>query len=195
MIYSDVIYGAVPTSEITLNKNELLARIGMGNEFDLDKLKPYIDKLDEVIIYKYAYTEVDLQINDTVCDFGFVATDSKALSCTLAGSKKAYILAVTLGIDVDRLIAKSNIQSPAEAYYIDAIASCAAESLAEYIYEKLSSHKECTHRFSPGYADLPLQIQPKLLERLNAYKAVGITLTDELLMIPTKSITTIIGIK
>lgn len=195
MSYNDVIYGTVPASEIELNKNELLARVGMGNEFDLNTVTPYINKLNEAIVYKYAFSEVDLKINGTSCDLGFIATESKALSRALTGSKKVYIFAVTLGMDVDRLIARSNIQSATDAYFIDAIASCAAESLAEYVYEKLSSQNECTHRFSPGYSDLSLQIQPKLLERLNAYKTLGITLTDELLMIPTKSITAIIGIK
>ena len=50
-------------------------------------------------------------------------------------------------------------------------------------------------RFSPGYGDFDLKYQKDILEYLDANKKIGISLTDSLMMIPTKSITAIIGIK
>ena len=49
-------------------------------------------------------------------------------------------------------------------------------------------------RFSPGYGDFPLAAQPGLFRLLGVQKRIGITLTDSLLMIPTKSVTAVIGI-
>ncbi len=49
-------------------------------------------------------------------------------------------------------------------------------------------------RFSPGYGDLPLALQPDLLHFLNAQRWVGITVGKTLLMSPMKSVTAIMGI-
>lgn len=49
-------------------------------------------------------------------------------------------------------------------------------------------------RFSPGYGDLPLALQPDLLNFLNAQRWVGITVGETLLMSPMKSVTAIMGI-
>ncbi|HQE70821.1 MAG TPA: hypothetical protein PK071_06860, partial [Atopobiaceae bacterium] len=48
--------------------------------------------------------------------------------------------------------------------------------------------------FSPGYGDLPLAVQPVLLSSVDAQRRLGISLTDTLLMVPTKSITAVTGI-
>jgi len=50
-------------------------------------------------------------------------------------------------------------------------------------------------RFSPGYGDLPLSIQPQMISATNANKYLHISVNESLLMIPQKSITAIIGIR
>ena len=52
-----------------------------------------------------------------------------------------------------------------------------------------------TPRFSPGYGDLSLDLQTDLIRITEAQKHIGITLSENLIMIPTKSVTAIIGIK
>ena len=49
-------------------------------------------------------------------------------------------------------------------------------------------------RFSPGYGDFPLSVQKDLLGGLEAGKRLGITLTEGGLMMPSKSVTAVIGI-
>ena len=49
-------------------------------------------------------------------------------------------------------------------------------------------------RFSPGYGDFPLSCQEGLLNGLQAGKRIGITLTEGSLMMPSKSVTAVIGI-
>ena len=51
-----------------------------------------------------------------------------------------------------------------------------------------------TDRFSPGYGDLPLSLQPEILSLTDATRRLGITLTESLLMVPSKSVTAIVGI-
>ena len=48
-------------------------------------------------------------------------------------------------------------------------------------------------RFSPGYGDFPLEFQRNIGDLLQMAKNIGITLTDSLLMMPSKSVTAVIG--
>ena len=50
-------------------------------------------------------------------------------------------------------------------------------------------------RYSPGYGDLPLAFQQDLFRALDCERRLGLTLTDSLLMVPSKSVTAIIGMK
>ena len=49
-------------------------------------------------------------------------------------------------------------------------------------------------RFSPGYGDFPLSVQKGILDGLEAGKRIGITLTEGFLMMPSKSVTAVIGV-
>ena len=58
----------------------------------------------------------------------------------------------------------------------------------------IGENKKTKPRFSPGYGDLPIEIQPKILTVLSADKTLGITLNESYLMTPVKSITAIMGV-
>ena len=49
-------------------------------------------------------------------------------------------------------------------------------------------------RYSPGYGDLPLASQRFLFDALQISKKIGVTLTENCLMLPMKSITGIVGL-
>ena len=49
-------------------------------------------------------------------------------------------------------------------------------------------------RFSPGYGDFSLSCQSAVLDALDAGKHLGIKLTDSFLMMPSKSVTAVIGV-
>ena len=61
--------------------------------------------------------------------------------------------------------------------------------------QMISKELDTTKRFSPGYSDFPLEFQRVLLAYLDAKNTVGIDLTDKILMVPSKSITAVLGIK
>ena len=105
------------------------------------------------------------------------------------------MFAVTLGSAVDRLLLKYSRISPASAFIADALSSAYAEAAADRAQEILDTMAKTKVRFSPGYGDLPLEIQPDILEMINAGKLLSITLTDSLLMKPQKTITAIAGIE
>ena len=49
-------------------------------------------------------------------------------------------------------------------------------------------------RFSPGYGDFKIENQPEFLKATDSMRRCAVTLTDSLLLTPSKSITGIIGI-
>ena len=195
MIYPDIKFEAISSEEIVIDTLELASRIGAGLNYSNEKIALCTESFNKAANYKYAYVEIPVKVAQSVCDFGFAKVESGNLSELLCGCDKAFLLAVSAGIGVDRLITRLEATSKADAFFTDSIASAAIESFCDYINEKICKGLNCTKRFSPGYGDVPLTFQKDLLERLNSPSSVGISLNSSLLMSPMKSITAIIGIK
>ena len=195
MMNNDVIFGTVPFENVAISEREVMARIGAKADLEDENIARIFSKLADTACYRYAYTRVSVCVDGNTCNLGFASVNSSSLSRVLSDSSEAFIIAVTAGLDVDRLISRAMIQNKAEAFLIDGIASAAVESLADHIQRKICEGIDLTKRFSPGYADFPLEFQASLLERLNAERTLGIRLSKDLLMTPMKSITAIIGIK
>ena len=192
----DVVYGTVPTAEIEINKNELAQRLGTDRAFEHSAIDLCLNDFNQVANYRYAYVLTPVNfVGENICDLGFGNIVSKNLFENLHGCNSAIVLAVTTGLGVDRLLKKLSVVSQARHFITDGIASAAAESLCDYMDNLLRKGNKIPHRFSPGYGDLSLQIQPDLLTILNSSKNVGITLNNSLLMTPVKSITAIMGVK
>lgn len=193
MIINDVIYGTIESKLLPINENEIIARI--GQKLDDGSLQYYLNLVNSVAVYRYAYVRTNVSISGRICNLGFSNVESDALAKVFTGCNEAIVMVVSLGTEVDRLITRLNVQDPADAYIVDGIASAMVESLANYVNSIICEGISATKRFSPGYGDFPLEFQIPLLERLNAYHTTGVTLNESLLMIPMKSISAVIGIK
>ncbi len=187
--------GIVETEKITINEIELANRLKTKVGFTSEEIEKCKQELLKVIEYKYAYVKVpvDLSIENYV-NLDFVDFNSKNLYKNLSGCKEAYVFSVTVGIGVDRLLSRLNLLSQSRHFITDALSSAAVESFCDYVNEMLAKNKITKPRFSPGYGDLPLEIQPDILKVLSADKTLGITLNESLFMTPVKSITAIMGV-
>ena len=139
-----------------------------------------------------------LERDGGILDLGFARTDSKDLRRHLEGCGEVLLFACTAGAEMDRRIARAKLQSPAKGLLMHAIGAQQVEGGCDRLCERLKerfSEKQLTDRFSPGYGDLPLEMQRDVMEALDCAGILGITLTDSLLMIPGKSVTGIIGMK
>ena len=68
------------------------------------------------------------------------------------------------------------------------------DNAEELIRQELAPGEELISRYSPGYGTFPLSAQRELLALLDAPLSVGVSLTDTMLMVPSKSVSAIIGI-
>lgn len=115
----------------------------------------------------------------------------------LDGCEKAIVICATLGAEIDRLIRVSQISDMAKAVVLDSLASVAVEQLCskidELIAEKYPEYY-MTFRFSPGYGDYPVELQPVILNMLDAPRKIGLTANENYLLAPSKSVTAVTGL-
>lgn len=131
---------------------------------------------------------------------GETLVHSADLEKNLQGCNEMILLAATVGLPFDRLLARYTRLSPARALCLQAIGTERVEALCDTLQEELRKEINATGqhlrpRFSPGYGDLPLELQRDVFSLLQPEKHLGLTLRDSLLMSPTKSVTAITGIE
>lgn len=129
-------------------------------------------------------------------DMGFAKLESAALAKNLIGCGTACVFAATVGMNADRLISRYSRLSPAKALMFDAIGTERIESLCDAFCDDVrGEYGSIRPRFSPGYGDLPLELQTDLFKVLDCQHLIGLTLNDSMLMSPSKSVTAIVGLK
>ena len=117
----------------------------------------------------------------------------------LAGCNRAILLAVTLGSGVDAQIRRAGVGDIAASVASDALGSALAEQAADAAEAELKQQaakegKYLTGRFSPGYGDWDIAVQPLVAAALDTVRKAGLCVTDTNLMTPRKSVTAILGV-
>ncbi|MBQ9460331.1 MAG: hypothetical protein IJU51_00215 [Clostridia bacterium] len=195
MTYSDIKIITASPDDFEINRNELAQRLRCDRNSQIVLPESCTAAFNSAVRYKCAYIRTSVELNEYICDFGFMKIPSRDLYRNLTGCSEAFVMAFTTGIAVDRLLARLNITSQAEHFITDALSSAAIESFCDYACRIIRENTGCVPRFSPGYGDLDITFQEPLLSRLSARETLGITLNSAFLMTPVKSITAIMGIK
>ena len=117
----------------------------------------------------------------------------------LADCRSAYLVCGTLGTGFDAFQRRVSATSGVDALIVQAIGAALIEKLMDAveaeIHRELQPNETLVSRYSPGYGNFPLAAQRELLSLLDAPRKVGVSLTDTLLMVPSKSVSAIIGVK
>lgn len=130
---------------------------------------------------------------------GPLSLTSRHLARHLRGCRHAYLFCATLGAGVDALQRRYAQTSGADALLAQAVGAALIETWCDTCEAKLLAEpavagETLRFRFAPGYGDLPLALQRELLDVLDSPRHAGIVLSPDLLMIPSKSISAIIGV-
>ena len=126
-----------------------------------------------------------------------VVLPGKLAESVLRDCGQAALLVCTLGAAFDARVRAAQARDMAEAVMLDALGSAWVEDgcdVAERLIAARFPGKFLTDRFSPGYGDLPLTVQPDILAATDAGRQLGVQATDSCLMLPQKTVTAIIGI-
>ncbi len=130
---------------------------------------------------------------------GGIIFRSKELSSYMRGAVEICAFLVTIGSGIEEEASSyMNSGDHLGGYLLDRIGSFAVESLAKNVEDGLrhsqsSRDLSVSMRFSPGYCDWPIEDQFKLTEIID-FAGIGVTLTENCMMIPKKSITAIVGV-
>lgn len=156
-------------------------------------------KLAESIQPKYVYRAFPLEQTDDgiVLRGGGVTLTGGLAAKMLQTCDAAALLCCTLGMEFEQRLRALERRDMGEAVILDACGSAWVESGCDAAEAEIAARFEgryLTDRFSPGYGDLPLSLQPSVLAALDAEKRLGIHLSDSFLMTPSKSVTAVIGI-
>lgn len=110
---------------------------------------------------------------------------------------QAVLLACTLGTRFETLLRAEQVRDMARAVILDACGSALVEAGCDQAERELTlrmPNRYLTDRFSPGYGDLPLSLQPELCSALDTQRRLSLYVTESFLMTPSKSVTAIIGL-
>lgn len=162
----------------------------------LDRLEPVVRA---VIRPCYVYRETTVEQDEQGVRLGCMSVPltGRSVAEHLKGCDKAIVFAATLSSGADKLIRRLAVTDVAESLAADSLCSAAIETVCDLAEEEIFSRINApyrTWRFSPGYGDLPLELQKDLLEALNAQRRIGLSVTENSLLVPVKSVTAIIGI-
>lgn len=126
-----------------------------------------------------------------------ITLPGQSASRMLAQCRQAVLLACTLGVGFESLLRAEQARNMSRAVMLDACGSAWVESGCDAAEGEIRNRFPAlylTDRFSPGYGDLPLDLQPAICAALDARRRLGIHVTESLLMNPSKSVTAVIGL-
>jgi len=174
--------------------------IGGADEELLTLLRDCVAEAESRLTYQVCYRELPVSVADRICDLGVFRVASTDLCRYLADCDSVILFAATVGLELDRLIARYGRIAPARALLMQAFGAERIEALcdsfcAELAQEKEQKGKRVLPRYSPGYGDFSLEAQRQIFSVLDCSRQIGLSLNESLLMSPTKSVTAVVGIK
>ncbi len=148
---------------------------------------------------KYIYECYDLTKESNVIKLlnTSISLTGKDIYKHLNNCNQCVLMATTLGINIDKNINYYFKENITKAIIFDACATAFIESLCDYVEVEIKkdiNSDNLTSRFSPGYGDLSINIQPIIINQLDAYRRIGLAVNESLILIPKKSVTAIIGV-
>ena len=165
---------------------------GVPDEMTEALLREIIREAEPTLDPRVCYLECPVSISGDTVDFGVCRANSRDLASHLEGYRSAVLFAATIGAKADLTISRYARFSPAKELLADAYFTERIEALCNTFTARFNRPDR---RFSPGYGDLPLEFQRTLFAVLDCPRSIGLTLGETLLMMPTKSVTAVIGRK
>ena len=191
-----------------VNRREIYRYLGYRGQLPDDTVCQMVEEvLQEILrVIKpknvYQSYECSVQNGEVILQNGIqkegIVFRSRNLADNLAQCHKVILVAATLGVEADKLIGRYEIMNMAKASVAQACSAACIEAYCNLLQEEIRKQAldegfYLRPRFSPGYGDLPLEAQKTFFSCVECTKRLGLTLTDSLLMYPTKSVTAFIG--
>lgn len=177
---------------LTLDRAEVLRYMGhAGGDADIvEAAQRAMDRIVEIAQPRWKWI---------VCTPDALPLSGNDIRRHLDGCDRMAVLCATLGAAVDREIRRTGHRSMLDALALDAAAGDAIEKVCDAAEDEIRMQFGqdgyfVTGRFSPGYGDLPIDLQRDLLALCDAPRRIGLSATPSNLLTPGKSVTALLGI-
>ena len=178
---------------LTLDRTEVLRYMGQhaGDDDQIAQTADWaIQRITEIAAPRWKWVE---------CDLDALPLSGGDIQRHLAGCDRMIVLCATLGAAVDREIRLIEHRSMLRALALDAAAGDAIEKVCDAAEDEIRLHygqagRYVTGRYSPGYGDLPMTIQPDILTLCDTARRIGLSVTQTNILTPRKSVTALLGI-
>ena len=109
---------------------------------------------------------------------------------------EVVFLCGTIGAEFDAWQRRLSVTSAADTLLSQQIGLAAVEKVMDELENEVKVKVEgeglkLRPRRSPGYGDLPLDLSREIINRLDATKKIGVSITESDLLVPSKSVTAI----
>lgn len=120
-------------------------------------------------------------------------------SSALAKATACAVMTCTIGLAFERKALQLAVTDGVASLIYDSVGSSLVESCADdcerAVRDLGASHGLCAgQRMSPGYGEIPLSLSREIVRTLDAGKRLGVAVTESDMLVPTKSITAIVGL-
>ncbi|MGN1333724.1 MAG: vitamin B12 dependent-methionine synthase activation domain-containing protein [Anaerovoracaceae bacterium] len=185
-------------------RKETLRYLGLGDSEPDEKTLEMVDRALELLSERCRPKSVSrivgisVEAEDIRLEGGTVIV-SKSLDRVMSGCSRMLVFGATLGTEADMLIKRAAAENIAMAVVMQAAAAAYIEEYCDMVQTELNEifkaeGEPLGERFSPGYGDFALEYQRMLFRILDCHRQIGLTLTDNYIMIPSKSVTAVIPI-
>lgn len=189
----------------SIDRNEVLRYMGYKGQTISADLNCVIDEIiaDALITAKpkqiYAIYKISADNNEIKLINSTMVLKGKDIYNHLFKAKSCAVIAVTLGSAFENKLRQLSRSEITKAIIFDAVGDALIEKVADLCEDEIKANlmpkKLYTNwRYSPGYGDFPLDTQQNIIESLSCEKRIGLTVTQNNIMIPRKSVTAFIGI-
>lgn len=185
-----------------INLNEIYRYMGIKSGAELsaeleEKILKIVKNAELAAEFKTVSKYYDITFEtDGGLDLGFCKVRSKGLKKNLCGCKRVLLYAATLGMNYEKKLSFYSESSPFEALVWHAAGTQLLEEKTDLFLKEKSAADGISFKpgFSPGYGDLPLELQKDIFAALKPEKYIGAYLTASHLMVPSKTITAFAGV-
>ena len=167
-------------------KSEILRYLGYKKEMPPKNIDAAIDRIEKEVEAVSRPRTVKMELSSSAFPW-----QSNTVKLAMHDCERAVVFAATLGAGVDRLIMQKECSNISEAVIAQAVAAALIEEVCDELQSKYSSFP----RVSPGYGDFPLDAQKDILKMLDTNIKIGLSMTEAMMLVPTKSVTAIFAIK
>ena len=157
------------------------------------------DEMQSVARPRNVWRCFDISIEGGIVRIGPINAKSEDLAAHLVGCNEAILFAATLGAGVDyAMLRAQGGRNISRAAVMQAVCAAMIEQYCDECGMEMAASAGARGlylrpRYSPGYGDFSISYQREVLDILKGDK-IGLSLTEGMMLVPTKSVTAVIGL-